>query len=224
MNRTALIILTTCLFAASCGGSEESESVDSTTSSSVTTTSTTDEETIDDSIGFSEETSSTNETPTESTATKSTTSSVVAQSTAVGSGSEALVLAIANDFISATGGEYLQSQGICIGQNIVDSIGEARLTELGVTAQDASKSSTADYTDAEQVKVAESTVSCIDASGLLKTFYTNFGMPKESAECIVDKLSPGTVSAGVVAIMSNSKDTDPKFEAELLKATEECTG
>jgi|GEM_PF-3908350 len=78
---------------------------------------------------------------------------------------------------------------LCMGQKVIDSIGEDRLSELGVSAEDASAIDDADFRIDEEASLLNALVDCVDARELMNQSFEASGLPDEKIKCINDSLT-----------------------------------
>ncbi len=109
----------------------------------------------------------------------------------------------------------------CMSGKIVDGIGEDRLEELGMTADNVPDIDAIDFTEGELDTVIDSLFDCVDVQAeLAKEFESDFG--EEGAQCVAENLDEDLVRDLMSASFVDAEPemTDDFFQAFLDIAAE----
>lgn len=142
---------------------------------------------------------------------------------AVAASDSPLVAALADEISSNEDGDSPFSnreEAECWAGRIVGGIGEGRLTELGVTAEDVGEIGDYNFTEDEIDVIVDSMDKCIDLkAALAETFTEDFGA--EGAECVADELDGDLLRDLMAAGITDSEPPDEFFQ-EFLDIAAKC--
>ena len=110
-----------------------------------------------------------------------------------------------------------EEEELCVGQRVIDDLGKDRLSELGVTAEDASAIDTAEFTEEEDDLMISSLFDCIDGREFMNQSFTASGLPEETIKCINERVSDEAIDDFFESMMSNGTPNQ-----EFADAREEC--
>jgi hypothetical protein len=79
-------------------------------------------------------------------------------------------------------------EALCAANGIISTMGEDRLAELGMTADNIGEMSDYAFTEAEQTTMLGQLFDCIDITGSLQQEYLGSGLTEEQAACVVEQL------------------------------------
>lgn len=132
--------------------------------------------------------------------------------------------AIADDIMNDPDGPPIErSEAECIGGNIVSSLGEERLDELGVTAETAGDIGEVAFTDEEAGQVVDAFFDCADIGTLLVEQMVGEGTSDEDAECLVNALGDDTLRNFMqAALLSQGEDIPDDVFNAMIDAFAEC--
>ena len=115
-----------------------------------------------------------------------------------------------------------EEEARCWSGKIVDGIGEDRLGELGVTAQNVGELEDIGFTEGEVGTIVDSMFDCTDVKeSFAKSFEEDFGA--EGAACVADKLDPDFVRELMVSSFTgNEPEPGGDFLQAFLDIAAEC--
>lgn len=151
-----------------------------------------------------------NDEPTEPTAAASDSGSVT----------DSLTAALLSNSYAPVRNE---DEARCVSEQIVHDIGEARLTDLGVTADHTGAMEDIDFSDDEILTLLGTVYDCVDVQALLADqLATTFGA--ESAECIADSLDEDMVTSMLALALEGGFGTElpEDFLDTFLAIMNEC--
>ncbi len=79
-------------------------------------------------------------------------------------------------------------EALCAANGIISTMGEDRLAELGMTADNIGEMSDYAFTEDEQTSMLGQLFDCIDISVSLRQEYLDSGLTEEQAACVVEQL------------------------------------
>ncbi len=144
--------------------------------------------------------------------------------TEAGSGADtAIGQALTEEFLSEGDSPITtEEQARCMSGDIVDNIGEDRLAELGVTADNVADIDEIDFTDAEFDTIVDALFDCVDVRDAMATEMAgDFG--EEGAACVADNLDEDLLR-DVMAAGFRGEDAEPSndFLQAMLDVAAEC--
>lgn len=116
-----------------------------------------------------------------------------------------------------------EEEARCWAGKIVDDIGEERLEELGVTAENVGDIEDIDFTDGEVDALVDGMFDCIDvAAAFASQFEEEFG--EEGAQCMAENLDQEFVRDMMKVAVSGDESTEPpdEFFQAFLDIAAEC--
>ncbi|MEM9563381.1 MAG: hypothetical protein AAGA93_12225 [Actinomycetota bacterium] len=137
--------------------------------------------------------------------------------TAIG---QALTQELMSDGDSPIGTE---EQARCMAGDIVDNIGEDRLTELGVTEDNVGSIDEIDFSEGEVDTIVDSMFDCVDVrAAMAEEFVADFG--EEGASCLADNLPEDFLRTAMASGLTGSEDVDGEadFFQAMLDVAAEC--
>jgi hypothetical protein len=114
-----------------------------------------------------------------------------------------------------------EEEARCWSGQIVDGIGEDRLMELGVSADNVGEMSDFDFTDEEISTIVSSLFDCTDVRAALATqFEADFGA--EGAKCLADEMDEDLVTSMMTSAFSNADGPPAEFMQAFLDIAAKC--
>jgi hypothetical protein len=114
-----------------------------------------------------------------------------------------------------------EEEARCVAGVTVEAIGEDRLADLGVTPEDVTGMSTADFTDAEITTMVDAFLDCIDVRRVLaRNLAADAG--EEAADCLAENLPEDALRDIVRAFNFEGQELPADSEQALREVAAEC--
>lgn len=144
-----------------------------------------------------------------------------------GGASGPLVDALAADLLAdntGAGGELNEEQANCIASGVVSSVGEDKLAEYGITADNVNPVDEVGLSEEDAGSVADAFADCVDIRALfLESMAGDDGMPQEAMDCVSDAIDDDMLRNFLIAGLTGQ---DPEAmlgeDADLMTALMEC--
>lgn len=144
-----------------------------------------------------------------------------------GGASGPLVDALAADLLegnTGAAGELSEDDANCIASGVVSEIGEDKLAEYGITADNVSPVDEVGLSEEDAGKVVDTFMGCVDMRALfLEGMSADGGLPEEAMDCVSDAIDDDALRSFFIAGFTGQ---DPEAmlgeDADLMSALMEC--
>jgi hypothetical protein len=155
------------------------------------------------------------------------TSTTMATTTTVSGAQQAMADAIASGLLTGNTADLPldAASAQCIGNGVVGVLGVDRLQQLGVGAGGDASTVFDQLSDSEIAAVMPVVLGCVDVQGLIVQQLTASGISQQSANCVADALTQGTLLQDLITAVlagGDQAEPDPAMLNALLSAVTTC--
>jgi hypothetical protein len=164
-------------------------------------------------------------TPGQSALGQATTTTM--PTTTIGGAQQAMADAIASGLLTGSSADLPldAASAQCIGNGVVGVLGVDRLQQLGVGAGGDASTVFDQLSDSEIAAIMPVVLGCVDVHGLIVQQLTASGISQQSASCVADALTQGTLLQDLITALlagGDQAEPDPAMVSALLSAVTTC--
>ncbi len=140
-----------------------------------------------------------------------------------GAENSAVAEAIADEFMTDEDSPFTEGEASCAAGKIVSALGEDRLAELGVTADNVGDIDDVDFSEDEQAVLGNAVADCIGEDFLTRAFLTDSDISDDQASCLSDAIDLDTVRDLARSSFAGDGNEPPEeLLLEIMGAMSEC--